>query len=490
MSKNILYRKTPLMGWASWNCFRTHISEDLLKQQADALVATGLADCGYTYLNTDDGFFGGRDENGRLLFHKERFPNGIKVIADYAHSLGLNAGIYSDGGDNTCGHYYDREGNDGSGVGLYGYEQQDLEMYLEEFGFDFIKVDWCGGVRLGLNEQEQYTKIGNIIDKIRHKTGRQIVYNICRWEFPGEWAADIADSWRTGADIAPNFKSVIHQLDVVKPLVRYTRPGHINDLDMMQIGNGLTYEEEKTHFAMWCMMSTPLMIGCDLTKISNKTLEILKNRELIAINQDCACLQAFVADSINDADGNILGEVWIKDLGAKNSATKAVAFLNRSEEPLKFNVDLSKLGFKGKILSVRNLCDCMDDKLVESVSVAPHGVIVYKITAEGVSPVTDICDTGYVPKPLKKITLQETKELLQNGAILIDTRTAEEYNKAHLDRSINIDNSHIQAISGIIKDKSTPIILYCTTGKRSAQAKRSVDYLGYEKAYWLGGVEI
>lgn len=177
---NNLYRKTPLMGWASWNCFRTHINEELLKKQIDALKKTGLDKYGYTYFNIDDGFFGGRDENGALQFHKERFPNGIKVIADYAHQNGLKAGIYSDGGDNTCGHYYDNEGGDGSKVGLYNHEEQDLKMYLEDFGFDFIKVDWCGGVRLGLDEKEQYTKISRIIDDIRHRTGRCIVYNICR----------------------------------------------------------------------------------------------------------------------------------------------------------------------------------------------------------------------------------------------------------------------------------------------------------------------
>ena len=183
---NKLYRKTPIMGWASWNCFRTNISESGLKKQMDALINTGLVECGYTYFNMDDGFFGGRDDNGRLLFHKERFPNGIKVIADYAHSKGLKAGCYSERGDNTCGFYYDNEGHNGNGTGLYGYEKQDLDMFLDEFGFDFIKVDWCGGVRLGLDEEEQqYTRIAGIIDDIRKRTGRCIVFNICRWMFPG-----------------------------------------------------------------------------------------------------------------------------------------------------------------------------------------------------------------------------------------------------------------------------------------------------------------
>lgn len=165
-----LYRKTPIMGWASWNCFRTNITEEILKEQIDALKATELDKYGYTYFNIDDGFFGGRDKNGVLQFHRERFPNGIKVVADYVHKNGINAGIYSDGGDKTCGYYYDNEGENGNNVGLYNHEEQDLKMYLEDFGFDFIKVDWCGGLRLGLDEKEQYTKISKIIDDIRKRT--------------------------------------------------------------------------------------------------------------------------------------------------------------------------------------------------------------------------------------------------------------------------------------------------------------------------------
>ena len=485
-----LYRKTPIMGWASWNCFRTDITEKKMKEQADALVSTGLKEYGYTYLNMDDGFFGGRGEDGRLQFHRERFPNGIKTVADYAHSLGLKAGTYADGGDNTCGHYYDGEGGNGLGVGLYGYEEQDLRMYLDEFGFDFIKVDWCGGVRLGLSEEEQYTKIGKIIDKIRHETDRQLVYNICRWEFPGEWAASVADSWRTGADITPDFGSVLHQLDIIKPLARYTSPGHVNDLDMMQLGNGgLTHEEEKTHFAMWCMMSTPLMIGCDLTKISNETLGILKNEELIAINQDSACLQAFVIKEIRNGDGVLLGEIWLKHLGGKNSSEKAIAILNRGDKPLAVSFDFSDAGLTD-IISVRDLCEKRDVAAENSISaeVPPHGVQVYRAAAKSSVPVENKDDKGYKRREVKKITLDEAKRLQSEGAVLIDVRSEEEYKAKHLDGAVNIQNAHIQAISNIIPNRSQPVIVYCSTGKRSLQAKNSIDYLGYKSVYYLGGV--
>ncbi|MGN0149782.1 MAG: rhodanese-like domain-containing protein [Clostridia bacterium] len=494
MKDNNLYRKTPIMGWASWNCFRTNISAEVMKQQADALISTGLADCGYTYLNMDDGFFGGRDENGALQFHKERFPNGIKPVADYAHGLGLKAGIYAEGGDTTCGFYYDREGENGYNVGLYGHEEQDLKMYLEDCGFDFIKVDWCGGLRLGLDEKEQYTKIGNVIDEIRERTGRCIVYNICRWQFPGAWAAKIADSWRTGADIAPNFNSVLHQLDVIKPLARYCSPGHVNDLDMMQIGNGMSHEDEKTHFAMWCMMSTPLMIGCDLTKISSETLEILKNRELIEINQDSACLQAFVIKDIRNSDGDILGEIWIKDLGRKNSNEKAVAFLNRSSGCLEMDIDLCDAGLTGNIESVRNLCTHQDEPCGKTMTVnlKPHETVVYKIVSDSSEEVINRDDKGeFKAKPLNKISMEEAQKLILDGAYLVDVRSRQEYDEKHLDRAINIPYTDIHATAGnFLKDKSKPVLVYCATGKRSFQAKTSLDYLGYDNVYYLGAVKL
>ena len=491
---NELHRKTPIMGWASWNCFRTNISEEIIKQQADALISTGLAEYGYTYINMDDGFFGGRKENGILQFHKKRFPNGIKPVADYVHRLGLKAGIYADGGDTTCGFYYDNEGENGYNVGLYGHEEQDLKMYLDDCGFDFIKVDWCGGLRLGLNEKEQYTKIGRIIDKIRERTGRCIVYNICRWQFPGAWAAQVADSWRTGADIAPEFKSVLHQLDVIKPLARYCSPGHVNDLDMMQLGNGMSHEDEKTHFAMWCMMSTPLMIGCDLTKINESTLEILKNRELIAVNQDSACLQAFVIKTVSSQSGDILGEIWIKDLGRKNSNEKAIAFLNRSTDRLEMSLELSDAGLTGEITAVRDLCEHCDKPCSRMITVTlrPHETAVYRVKSESSEEIINTADTGeYKEKPLNKIAMDTAKKLTAEGAYLADVRSPSEYKKRHLDGAINVPYTEIHAVAGdFLKDKTRPVIVYCSTGKRSLQAKTSLDYLGYEKVYYLGGIKL
>lgn len=482
-------RKTPIMGWASWNRFRTDISESRMKAQADALISTGLAQCGYEYFNMDDGFFGGRGKDGRLQFHKKRFPNGIKVVAEYAHSLGLKAGIYSEGGKNTCAFYWDNEGENGVDVGLYGYEEQDLKMFLEEYGFDFIKIDWCGGQKLGLDEQEQYTKIAKIIDEIRTRTGRCIVFNICRWQFPGEWATKIADSWRTGADINPTFESVVYQLDNIRSLARFTSPGHVNDLDMMQLGNGLSYEEEKSHFAMWCMMSTPLMIGCDLTEIPQSTLEILKNEELIALDQDPACLQAYVAKEIKNDEGIVVGEVWIKNLGCDNSCEKAVAFFNRSEDTVNFKITLADVGLAGEVLNVRDLWEHTDISMYEilDVTVNQHATKVYRVKTTQCIPVENKDDLDdAILNEVKKVSYKDLTLLLENGGKLIDVRTQEEYNRYHLEGAVNLPYDHSHGIMRKANpDKNQTLIVYCSAGKRSAQARNLLVYLGYKNVYIL-----
>ena len=484
-----IYRKTPIMGWASWNCFRTNISEELLKVQLDALVSTGLTECGYTYFNMDDGFFGGRGADGRLQFHKERFPNGIKVIADYAHSKGIKAGCYSEGGDNTCGFYYDNEGYNGSGTGLYSYEEQDLSMFLEEFDFDFIKVDWCGGVRLGLDEKEQYTKIANIIDSIRERTGKCIVFNICRWMFPGEWAVEIADSWRTGADITPDFRSVMEQIDNIKCLRKYCKPGHINDPDMMQIGNGLSETEEKTHFIMWCMASAPLMIGCDLTKLTDSTLNILKNKELIAINQDPLCLQAYAIKEYRNNNSEIIGEIWYKKLYSEQGEKRAVAFVNRGETLLEMSISMKELGFAYKVSSIRDIYNGTDKEIRDEIKVQiePHDSEVFVISGDVCSEAADInadleFDRNWSPN---EISCKEMQELVKNGALLIDVRSREEYEAGHIEGAINIPHTSIfTEIEKYAKDKHTDtIITYCLSGKRCAQAKLSLEYLYYDNLY-------
>ena len=481
------------MGWSSWNCFRTNISEEKLKRQFDALLSTGLAACGYVYANTDDGFFGGRGEDGRVCFHKERFPNGIKPLADYAHALGLKAGIYSEAGSTSCGYYYDNEGENGVNVGLHGHEREDLETYLLDCDFDFIKVDWCGALREGVDEREVYLKAGEIIDEIRRRKQKTVVYNICRKFFPGEWAVPVADSWRTAADIQPNFASILRQIDNIKPLRKYCSPGHVNDLDMMQIGNGLTPAEEKTHFAMWCMMSTPLMIGCDLLSIPQATLDVLRNTELIALDQDPACLQAYVVKEYRAPDGALLGETWVKDLGSAASAEKAVALLNRSDAPLAVTLDPKTAGLCGKILAVRDLWLHKDlsPEAPLSFVVPPHETVVLRIKSQRAGETKDVnASLAYrEPVPIKPITREEAQKLLANGALLLDARTREEYQKGHLDGALCTPFTEIYShIAETVPHKDTVCVVYCAKGLRSAQVKYTMDHMGYTSVYLLGGV--
>lgn len=390
-AKTVESRKTPLMGWASWNAYRTNISEESILLQARMLKELGLADLGYVFVNVDDGWQNGRGADGYVNINTTRFPSGMKALADAVHAMGLKVGIYTDAGDSTCGWEGDNESTNYN-VGLLGYEEQDLNRYLVDWGYDFIKVDWCGGRRLGLNHQDRYTTIGKVISDIEAKTGVDKIYNVCCWEFPGEWVVDIADSWRTGGDIDNNFDSVLYQIDRIKSLAKYNGPGHVNDLDMMQVGNGMTYEEDKSHFAMWCMMSTPLMLGMDLSCISEETLSIISNAELIALDQDPACIQATVAATY----GNV--EAWTKDLGSAGSGKKAIALLNRANTETTVTVSFSELGLTG-VTAVRDLWahENISTGDLFTVTIPAHGTIM--LTAEG----TDVS----IDDPFKNILVED-----------------------------------------------------------------------------------
>lgn len=369
--------QTPIMGWSSWNNFRVHINEDIIKAQADFMVSSGMADVGYSYVNIDDGFFGGRDSEGNLLVHPERFPNGMKVVSDYIHSKGLKAGIYSDAGINTCASQWDKD-TIGVGSGLLGHDRQDLKLMLHDWNYDFIKVDWCGGDWLGLDEETRYSQIANIIKEIKPNT----VYNICRWKFPGKWALQIADSWRISGDITNEFHSILHIIDLNADLWKYASPGHVNDMDMLQVGRGMSYEEDKTHFTMWCMMNSPLLAGNDLRFMSKETIEILTNKEIIALNQDPLVYQARRFIDHGDL------EVWAKPLISTMSGKVAVALLNRSDgaETISFNLD--SIGINAsKGYSYRDVWAKKDFKNSEKETLAfevpKHGVVVLVI--DGIS---------------------------------------------------------------------------------------------------------
>lgn len=239
---------------------------------------------------------------------------------------------------------------------------------------------------------------------------------------------------------------------------------------------------------MWCMMSTPLMIGCDLTKIKEETLAILKNKELIALNQDSACKQAYVIKEFCDDKGELLGEIWLKELGEWGTE-KAVAFLNRSGCRLSMELSLEEAGLLGEILEIRDLwehtdCEC---KKTISVEVEPHGTLVYRIKSETGREIPNKDDKGeYHWKPIEWIDMPHMEQLVEEGALLVDVRTEQEYAQSHLSDAMNVPYMDMHAIAGnYFKDKSQPLVLYCATGKRSSQAKQSLEYLGYEKVYLL-----
>lgn len=371
---------TPTMGWSSWNAYGFQISESIIKSQADALVKTGLKDAGYIYVNIDDGFFGGRDAEGHLLIHPTRFPNGMRTVVDYIHERGLKAGIYSDAGKNTCASYW---GGDkiGEGVGLYGHDQEDIDLYFKELNFDFIKVDFCGGApehnteHLTLSEKERYTAISQAIKN----TGRTDVrLNVCRWAFPGTWVHDVATSWRISEDIYLGWNSIKSIVGQNLYLSAYATEGKYNDMDMLEVGRGLTLEEDKTHFGMWCIMSSPLLIGADMTTIKPEALELMTNPELIALNQDALGLQAYVVDKVSGA------YLLVKDVETKYGNKRAIAVYNPTDAEVVRMVDFLSLELGGKVM-VRDLFERKEMGTFASamnVTIPAHGTRIYLLTAE------------------------------------------------------------------------------------------------------------
>ncbi len=372
----------PLMGWSSWNAYGFKISESVIKAQADAMVDLGFYAKGYNHINIDDGFFGGRDENGKLKIHPERFPNGMRTIVDYIHAKGLKAGIYSDAGCNTCASYWGEPKDEiGIGVGLYGHDDQDMELYFNELDFDFIKIDYCGADarnnadKLDLDVELRYKEIYEAIKK----TGRDdITWNICRWAFPGTWACEIANSWRTTEDIYLGWASVKSIINQSLYLSAYTGGGHYNDMDMLEVGRGMSEEEDKTHFGMWCIMSSPLLIGCDLNDIKGDALSLMQNEELIALNQDALGLQAYVVKKENNS------YVLVKDIETLNGNKRAVAFYNPSDAEATISVDFMQLDLYGSV-KVRDLFEKKDLGMKTegmTVTLPAHGTRIYKLEAE------------------------------------------------------------------------------------------------------------
>ena len=322
---------TPPMGWNSWNIFQTKIQEDMLKEMVDNYISSGMRDAGYRYFVLDDGWMAmDRDSNGSLVADPLKFPHGMKAFADYVHSKGLQFGIYNCAGWKTCAGY----------PGTRGHEYEDARLYAS-WGVDFLKYDWCNTD--SLNAPEAYKTISTALKA----TGRPIILSICEWgdHAPWLWAGGVGELYRTTGDISPNFitgkkygnwtaQSVLNIIDKQEAIRKYNGPNHWNDPDMLEVGNGMSYEEDKSHFSLWCMLAAPLSAGNDLRNMSGQIRDILTNKEMIAVDQDARGIAAFklmMPDSL---------ELWVKPL-VNNEV--AFCFLNRTGSKRKLSLHWKEL---------------------------------------------------------------------------------------------------------------------------------------------------
>jgi alpha-galactosidase len=328
--------RTPQMGWNTWNTFACDINEKLIKEAADAMVSSGMREAGYVYLNIDDCWHGGRDAKGFIQADPVRFPSGMKALADYAHARGLKLGLYSDAGAHTCA------GRPGS----RGHEYQDALTYAE-WGIDYLKYDWCETE--GLNAKGAYTTMRDAL----RRAGRPILFSLCEWgnNKPWEWGKEVGHSWRTTGDIYPCWDCELNRgtwaslgvlpiLDKQAGLRNFSGPGHWNDMDMLEVGKGMSEDEDKAHFSIWAMMNSPLIAGNDIRSMSAATRKILTHRGIIALNQDERGIQAwrFLNDGKLEMYGKPLsGGEW------------AVMFLNRDDKPRKYTFDWNAYEIKDEV---------------------------------------------------------------------------------------------------------------------------------------------
>ncbi|MFB6963254.1 NPCBM/NEW2 domain-containing protein [Streptomyces sp. NPDC056309] len=306
---------TPPMGFNNWNSThcRAEFDESMVKGIADLFVTQGLKDAGYQYVNLDDCWaLPARDANGKLVPDPVRFPNGIGAVADYVHSKGLKLGIYTSAGTKTC--------NSAGFPGALGHEYSDAQQFAD-WGVDYLKYDNCNNQ--GVDAKLRYTTMRDALKA----TGRPIVYSLCEWgqNKPWEWASDLGHLWRTTGDISDSWGSMLSILKQNLPLAPYAGPGHWNDPDMLEVGNGgMTDTEYRTHFSMWSVMAAPLLIGSDLRKASDATFDILANKEVIAVDQDPLGKQGAVLSSE--------GGRWVVAKEMKDGS-RAVALFNETGSP-------------------------------------------------------------------------------------------------------------------------------------------------------------
>ena len=377
---------TPPMGWNSWNTFGQAINESVVRETADALVSSGLNDCGYNYIVIDDcwSIKDRRDGNGDLIPDPEKFPNGIKALADYVHGKGLKLGIYSDAADKTCSGY----------PGSLGFEEQDARLWAS-WEIDFLKYDYCNAPMFDQAIAiERYTRMGEAL----RSSGREFLYSLCEWgnQAPHLWGRQAGGHiWRVSGDVYDSWIN-IHlngwysigvdvSIDIAQDVHAYGGPGGWNDLDMLVVGlkgkgqiagTGMSFVEYQTHMSLWVMACSPLMIGCDIRKLEPDTASLLMNREVLDVNQDAFGVPARRVKQIGPS------EIWTKPLADQSMA---VSVINRGSRPEDVTVRARDIGMFDSQKLARNLWiqeDIADFKAELTQRVQPHETILLKVSSE------------------------------------------------------------------------------------------------------------
>jgi alpha-galactosidase len=360
---------TPPMGWNSWNHFHRTIDDKTVREQADAMVSTGMRDAGYVYVNIDDTWEGDRDAQGNIQTNS-KFPD-MKALADYVHGKGLKLGIYSSPGAKTCAGF----------EGSLGHEEQDAAAYAK-WGIDYLKYDLCGlrtEMKAAPSPEAAHTMMVDAYVKMRdalRKTGRPILYSLCQYgnDAVWRWGAEVGgNAWRTTGDINDHYARMEEIGFGQAGLAKFAGPGHWNDPDMLEVGNGgMNTDEYRMHISLWAILAAPLLAGNDLTTMTPETISLLTNREVIAVDQDRLGRQG---DRVS-AEGPI--EIWARPLA---DGSKAVGIFNRHPTALSATVDFKQLGFR-KAVQVRDIWQAKDLGSMQepySVVIPPHGVVFLRV---------------------------------------------------------------------------------------------------------------
>jgi alpha-galactosidase len=354
--------RTPPMGWNSWNKFAGRVDDAAVRGMADAMATNGMKEAGYQYINIDDTWEAGRDEHGNITTNK-KFPD-MKALADYVHSKGLKIGIYSSPGPNTCAGY----------EGSFGHEEQDAKTYAA-WGIDYLKYDWCGARNLYTDEEMRavYQIMGDALLKAR----RPILYSLCQYGRAEvwKWGSEVGgNAWRTTGDIRDSWDSMTKIGFAQDELAQWAAPGHWNDPDMLEIGNGgMNDDEYRTHMSLWAILAAPLLAGNDLRDMKPAILEILTNREVIAVNQDKAGKQG------QRVSKNGEQEVWTRQLA---DGGLAIGMFNRGSEPAEVSVKWVQIGLKKTPSMAREVWLHREVKMdgAEYAAIVPaHGVTMLRV---------------------------------------------------------------------------------------------------------------